>query len=465
MKNKLLICFVVMCSSLNSLAQEKKQDSLEIRDFYMDFAVPDITAFSILNIEPTSISKPGSIKELALGITNFVNEKGDLRAGLAVEWAPFKTFNKKTGNWENKSKNQTKFEWKNLTTSLATTNDSTNVKFAGAFRFSPIDQTNPLNDKIWVDSISNYFYSVINQKIIQEEPFDAARHAFMMSANKTFDRMEIPDSLREKLFMPIDAFNSNRLNSLKAKYESTGVIFDRKVVSDGIFEEMKALFASNKLGGKFEENQEEIEQLCLSFTDFFYYYHSRTSFQTDFNLHILKMKEEYKQKNWNKWALQISAGESFNSEKATLNDLKVDCYAIAITTGFPLIGEKWFKGTSFNSFMRNHSQIILQLKTQQYFTPNSVQNNSLSAGARVLLGNYDNRFSFETAYIYQSNDLTDFNQKGIRYSVGAEIEIMDNYWLEFAIGGQNFEDMTGVNILPTFAFRHSFGNENRFFKK
>ena len=42
---------------------------------------------------------------------------------------------------------------------------------------------------------------------------------------------------------------------------------------------------------------------------------------------------------------------------------------------------------------------------------------------------------------------------------------MDNYWLELAVGGQNFEDETGINILPSFAFRHAFGNENRYFKK
>jgi hypothetical protein len=83
----------------------------------------------------------------------------------------------------------------------------------------------------------------------------------------------------------------------------------------------------------------------------------------------------------------------------------------------------------------------------------------------VLIGNYDKRFSFEVGYIDRSNDLIELDQSGIRYSIGVEIRIIENYWLELAIGGQNFEDKTGFNILPTFAFRHAFGNENRYFQK
>ena len=130
----------------------------------------------ILNL--VQLVNPGNLKEFALGITNYVSATGDLKAGFAVEWAPFMTFNKNTGNWENKSDNKNKFEWKNWTTSIATTNDSTNVKLAGAIRFSPIDRTNPLNDKEWVDSISTYFYYIVNQREFAEEKVDNTRQMF-----------------------------------------------------------------------------------------------------------------------------------------------------------------------------------------------------------------------------------------------------------------------------------------------
>jgi hypothetical protein len=461
MKTRILFTIIICASTIGTWAQS---DTLEIKDFYLDFATPEISAFSIMDIEPSAISKPGNIKEFALGITNFVNSKGDLRTGLAVEWAPLMTFDKKTGNWINKSGKHNKFEWKNITTSFATTNDSTNVKLSGALRFSPIDRTNPLNNKEWIDSISNYFYSVINQRDIQNQKLDNAKKNFSKRVIDTLINIGVPDKLLGKLSKPIDAANSYRLNSLKAKYDTSGVLYDRYIISQDVYNDLKKSFDDNNLLSLFNQNQEKLKSLCQYFTDIFYQHHSGPPFQTEFNLHILKMKEDYKKKNWNKWALQISGGGLFNSEKATLSDLKRNFYAFAFTTGFPLIHENWFKGTSFNSFMRNHSQILFQIKNVQYFTPDSINNNSLFIGTRFLLGNYDKRFSFEIAYIDFSNKLTDINSSGIRYSIGTEIKIMDNYWLELAVGGQNFIDKTGVNILPSFAFRHAFGNENRYFK-
>jgi len=462
MKRSLL--YTIILSTFSSIAFAQS-DTLELRDFYMDFAVPEITAFSILDIEPSTVSKPGNIKEFALGVTNFVNKNGDLRAGLAVEWAPFKTFNRKTGNWETKKDKATKFEWKNITTSFATASDSTNVKLAGALRFSPVDRTNPLRDKNWMDSIGNYFYSIINQRNIQQQNLDMAKKNFTKRIFDCYLKIGVPDDLIEELSKPIDAANSYRLNSLKSKYDTSGVLYDRTIISNEVFTELKSKFDDQNFGSLFEQHKAELKELCQYFTDIFYQHHSGPSFENQFNIHILKMKEDYKKANWNKWALQISAGGLLNSEDATIKDMNGESYSLAFTTGFPLIHESWFKGTDFNKFMRNHTQIMFQIKNQQYFTNDSVNNDYFFAGTRILLGNYDKRFSFEIAYIHESNSTIDLNQSGIRYSIGTEIKIMDNYWLELAVGGQNFEDKTGVNILPKFAFRHSFGNENRFFKK
>ncbi len=462
MKTKLLSIATWLLSVNGLMAQP---DTIELRDFYMDFSTPGISAFSILDIEPSAISRPGNLKEFALGVTNFVNTKGDLRAGLAMEWAPFYTFNRKTGNWQNKSNNRDKFEWKNITLSFATTNDSTNVKLASALRFSPIDRTNPLNDKVWMDSISEYFYSLVKQREIQNRSFDLARKDFVKKVLDAYLKYKIPIEFIESLSHPIDVYDSYRMKRLKLKLDTLGTLYDRKSIANEVLLELKELFSDNGFEDIYVQNEIELMGLCKEYTDFFYQYHSSVSFSATFNQHILKMKEEYKKANWNKWALQLSAGGLFNSEKATLSDLNGQHYELAFTTGFPLIGKNWFKGTSFNTFMRAHSQLILQVKNQQYFTKDSLHNNGLFFGGRILLGNYDKRFSFEMAYIQQSNTTTDLNQSGFRYSVGTEIKIMDNYWLELAIGGQNFEDKSGVNILPRFAFRHAFGNENRYFKK
>ena len=72
--------------------------------------------------------------------------------------------------------------------------------------------------------------------------------------------------------------------------------------------------------------------------------------------------------------------------------------------------------------MRQHSQVIFNLKNQQYLKSDSINNNRLYLGARFLLGNYDKRFSFEIAYINFSNEITNLNSSGIRYTLGTEIK-------------------------------------------
>lgn len=462
--NVILLCVVPFC--LWAQTDKKNTLELEIKDLYLDFAIPEISAFSILNIEPNSITKPGNIKELALGITNYVNSKGDLRAGLAIEWAPFMTFNKKENKWVDKSGKYKKVQWKNISTSLATTNDSTNVKLAGALRFAPIDKTNPLRNKEWVDSVRNYFhYAVSLRREKQEESLNKKKREFRMNAITLLNEILNDNEILSTIIDPIDIDNSYYIISLKNHFDTTSIILDRMLVADFVLESLKRQFTENGLLGLFDNNQTDLQSLSKRFADLFYQHYSLPSFEGNFSTFVLKMKEDFKKKNWNKWALQANVGGLFESEKAVLSNLKGNYVSAAFTTGFPLVSQNGAEKGRISKYLYDHSQLIFQIKGQQYLKSDSINNNSLFIGGRLLLGNYDKRFSIELAYISLSNGITDINNSGMRYSIGTEIRIMDNYWLELAVGGQDFKDKAGVNILPSFAFRHAFGNENRFFKK
>ena len=466
MKNTLSWICILLCFGAFSQDDDNRKDSIETDDFYIDFSVPDITAFSILDIEPSTISRPGSVKEFAMGLTNFVSKSGELRPGLAVEWAPFKTFNKDVEKWEAKTPNRLKFEWKNWLISGATTSDSSNVKLAAGLKFAPLDRTNPLNDPLWVASAKQLFLKEMDNRrsVLDQAQLPTKIPEYNQKRIQAFTQLELPMQYFDSLFGKIE-FESSYMEEVQKELEESGT-YDRSTVANYFLSKTKELFVKQDQETAFETYKDShIMPLCRELTDLFYAYNSTKGFAESYGAKLAKMKQDYKKKHWNKLALQFSGGLSMNSETTQIEDLAQEYWGGALTIAMPLIGKNWFKKhESFHNFMRNNSQIIGQVKASNYFVQDSTLNNSIFAGCRILLGNSDKRFSAEVAYVKLTNALTDLNAEGVRYTIGAELKIMDNYWLEFAVGGQSFEDQTGVFILPKFGFRHSFGNENRFFK-
>ncbi len=75
----------------------QNRDDISIDDYYVDYSVPDITAFSILGVNTNDVVRPGNVKEFAAGVVNYISENGNLKPGLAIELAPYRLLaNKKT---------------------------------------------------------------------------------------------------------------------------------------------------------------------------------------------------------------------------------------------------------------------------------------------------------------------------------------------------------------------------------
>ena len=120
------------------------------------FLCPDITAFSILDVNPNDVVRPGNVKEFAAGVINYISENGNLKPGLAIELAPYRLLarsKKQVPTWQrNKS-------LKNLQLSIATAQgDSTNLLVAWGVNWTPIDKTDPVEDK----GLQNYFANYLS---------------------------------------------------------------------------------------------------------------------------------------------------------------------------------------------------------------------------------------------------------------------------------------------------------------
>src|SRR4051812_11169208 len=72
------------------------QDSVKVLDaLYHDFSIPDASAFSLLGITPNKVTRPSSAKEVSASLLNIAEGGSNISPGIALEWAPFTTFDKR----------------------------------------------------------------------------------------------------------------------------------------------------------------------------------------------------------------------------------------------------------------------------------------------------------------------------------------------------------------------------------
>ncbi len=85
-----IIYFTILFLSSFLFAQGINEFSQEISDFKSQYAIPDAPAFSILSSSPNNIMKPGSVRDLAIGLSDFIGEDESitLPQSFSMEFSP-----------------------------------------------------------------------------------------------------------------------------------------------------------------------------------------------------------------------------------------------------------------------------------------------------------------------------------------------------------------------------------------
>ncbi len=464
--------FMFFCTGIG-IAQDR-DNTADLRDFYMDFSVTEVTAFSMLNTEPNSVVRPGTIKEFAGSLGSYVTKDGTIKPGLALEWAPIRTFCRKI-DYSNKALPQLR----NLTFSAATIDDTTtadNVLLATAFRYTPIDKRNPLATDHGVGQLNSlidkYLFGLKDDQRKLDSIYAILDPYFIDITLRLKDQLEgnsQQDTLRNQ-FKAIFNFDDTYIfrefysNNFKDPVTASSL----KNVEDVIF----GLLNESELTklGYIDVESDSVKRLTQLTAEYFVTKLPQIvnfSEEDEKGLEdlILNFKAQYKKDNWNKMALEFGAGSIFNVPGGKMRSINQNYSTAYVSFGMPLAREKANPDCKkLHNWFRNKSQLIFVSKYQFYMNPDSLEMNSFFAGARFLMGDYDKRFSAEIGYRNQT-DFTGLNQAGWQYSVGGDFRISDGNWLEVAIGGQVINGNGTINLLPRFAYRHAFNSESRFFKK
>jgi hypothetical protein len=430
---------------------QQKADTVTLDDYYVDFAIPDLSAFNLLGLkEKDAIVRPGSVKEFAASLSNIVGPNGELTPATAVEYAPLMSLLKNNPDlWKSTIK------WQNFVLSLGTNRiDTLGTRFAFGFKYVLIDESDPAGNKDFQDRIGELlrgfgrtsaktygdYTQSVNQLLIQSYPDNAP--------NGPENRLAIANV--------IDIANEKMKRDLRHFYVSENFGSMRTYLLDSL---SKIDAYKNLTEGAKKELDPFITAFVLEVID-------QKSANDFVKQKIKALKEDFKKRNWNAPAWQIGGGWVTNSPTGDFDDLGKEKFSLFTAFALPLSAKNSKKKAC--KWLARHSQATIQLQYSNDYSALTKESDRFSTGARLLFGDASNRLSLEGMYVKSGYDeiQPDTNSKTdtwFRWSVGGEFKLAQGSWLEIAIGGLKTIDGKASNeILPRFGLKHALQNKRRY---
>ena len=292
-----LILFGLFVSAQDG--DEKEENQLD--NYYIDFAVPDLAANTLLGIDNDQIVRPGNLKEFAVALSSLSGTDGALNPSIAIEYAPLISLNKSSQNnyWEKG------FRWTNLALSFASQVDDSLGNRAGlGFKWVPFDYSDPIGDDAFKAKIGDF----LREKNDQTD--SEFRQAFQDSILSVIsDTLNVAEKVTVSSLLEIS--NKSYRDKLIERHQKGDIGSLSKHLKDSL----RTLTFYDKL----TENQKD--RLDGSAEKFAQYTLDKESFEGLIEKKIAELKKEYKEQNWNAFVIQLSGGFVWNSDSATIQDL------------------------------------------------------------------------------------------------------------------------------------------------
>lgn len=405
------------------IAQNDTTKIKSIDDYYLDFAVPDLSAFTLLGINPNSISRPGNTKELAANILNVVSGGKNISPGLAIEWSPYKTFERKDNRTFDSYKRGAFL--RNSQISFGSVQDSLGSKISLGYKWVFIDKSDILMDDKFRRSVETLLRRY-NQTSISAD----SRNNFLIQLRNTLKNID------PQIF--------------------SGIIVDGQIIDLFNFETPPNYsyiltqiieYFNGKSRPLTEDEKRSIEN---HISIFFSLIQSDKIEKEKILKEVDELKESFKKESWNKSVAQLGFGSILNSPDQTWKGLKNDRLSGFIGYSVPLT---------------KVGQAIFQVQYTNYYGDSVKYKTLFTAGTRLLFGNSDVRGSLEGQYVKNQKGVAKEDEEKIRVTAGFEIKMSNGLWLELAVGingsTSEFKDSSLVSLANV---KYAFNKERRFLK-
>lgn len=423
-----LICLLLNITPVASVdGQGESQAGV---DLSVDFAPPDLSAFSLLGVGPDKIARPGNVKELALSVLSGGNP-GDIASNIAIEWSPTSSLG--ADDLESYKKNRL---WRNLQISLATAADSFGTNVGMGIRWVPIDGSDPALDDELDREIDQIFalWDAQTAEVEDQTTFLNRVRDVLLPILQNQDVESIGDELR-RLRSVFDFERTDLLGRPEEEVaeETFEALADSARTIDIELNELSGAERSDLLG------------LCGRYAVSMGTRSEPVDIDQAVGQRVKEAKERFKKRAWNATVVHLATGVVARSPGSTWESLR-------------LFSWNSYAGCALK--LKSTGQLILQGRFELRTRQESSIDYTYSGGLRVLLGGSDMRLNGEIAYQKLEAVCGCDSDEIWRYALGGELKLTDDLWLELSIGKESVPGDSGdAKIISLANIKYGLGRK------
>lgn len=414
----LLALFVCATAATPSAQTSADADSLDA--LFIDFAVPDLAAFTLLGVDGSQISRPGTVRELSVALANGLNADGIPEQGTGLEFAPFRVL-EKPQTLRAYRKNARLFR---LTLSAATVRNADSTQFGFGFRWVPFDAADPYTNRALEDAI---------------------KAALAPGLKAGVDPVAATDFLDEFAIPTLFGLSTTRRDTLLKVFElDEPALMPKPFAAKTVIEQVTAIL--NADGETLSATQEEdLRALAERYIRLVSAYNE---VDADLEQAVKARKKAFRDSMWNARSFQIAGGVTLLSSDST------DGFDESTLSGFAGYAQPLGRYGQLIA----HAQLRLPLYADDEASSDA-EDLQVSLGGRLLLGNATQRLSLEG--LWGRNDTRLGDDDAFRITVGAEFRIAENAYLELATG-MNLSDGGKSSFITLGGLKYALRKDRRF---
>jgi hypothetical protein len=429
------ICLLLL-SQLTLTAQHAK-DSNTLNDYYLDFSVPDLGAFTLLNIKPGNVSNPGNTKELAASLMDLAGGGSKITPGLAIDWSPLQTF-KLVHSPSDYAKY---YLLNNIQLSLGTVGDSSGTKLGLGFKWTFIDKSDPLLDKKYSSQLISLHDDIYVQNTINLHDFNLATDQFLDGVFKVSRHLNVENTAIYKTI--VDMLDARKKSTIEKDFNQN---------SNDIIKAINELITENHSNKTKLLTDEEKGKIIMFCTQIKTINNAHDEYVKNYSEGFKKLKKEWLNSHWNATVVTAGAGWVMNSADNKWSGLKTQTFKSFLN------GRFW---------TGNPSQITAMVSfgiPKDSTNTDSTVKSQFFIGGRFLIGNANNRFSIDIGFNNNFTKNSSFNRQVLTTNLGFEFKITDGYFLELAAGlsGPLSNFLKAASIVGLGSFKYAFHKKTRF---
>ncbi|WP_422358850.1 hypothetical protein [Reichenbachiella sp.] len=433
---------LVVLFGINFSAFSQGED-IKIEDLYVDFAIPDISSFSLLGIEEDKISRPGNINKLAVQLKELV-PFNTITPGVAVEFSPWLLIKKDVNASSNLD--QYRKPLQGLQFNFATANDSVGSHVGLGLRWVIFDDSDPLKNQ----NLEKEILSLVGDLdpasvVIKAQGYNSTVDSFRDNLFKSYNVTKPED------MVIIDGYLKNHLSSPGSQSKLLNDNATLVDIQDSLSSKYSITLSSNE--------KEELKELIVAYNRIVMSYVDRDALIESYSKKVKEFKEKWLAEQWNAKAAHIAMGTAWNSADTTWSNLSKDVFTAFGGLSWPL---------QFSPSDKIKGQAILQTLWRKSYDDSKVEESYFSIGSRILLGNSERRISAEYLFSKSKNrDQIDGmptmmdDIKVYRGTLGWEMKVAKGTWFELAGGFRKVEGK-GAEITSFSTIKYAFNGKSRF---